>query len=134
WFFLMISEAFRLGDDDFRLPGLGSYMSVAVEQGKTGPMIWAVLAMVAMIVALDQLLWRPVVVWAQKFRFEEGGQQQAMSSWFLELLRRSRLLTVPGLLSGWLARRREARAAPPKVRAAADPAARSALVSYLAFG
>ena len=92
WFFLMISEAFKLGDKDFRLPGLGSYMSVAVEQGRVDAMLWAMLAMILMIVALDQLLWRPVVVWAQKFRVEEGGEQPMMSSWFLNWLRRSRLM------------------------------------------
>ena len=71
WFFLMINEAFRLGDHDFRLPGLGSYMSVAVHEGKPLAMALAVVAMMLMIVALDQLLWRPVVVWAQRFRVEE---------------------------------------------------------------
>jgi NitT/TauT family transport system permease protein len=96
WFFLMINEAFRLGDKDFRLPGIGSYMSVAVEQGRTDAMLWAIAAMTVMIVALDQLLWRPVVVWAQKFRLEEGGYQPAMSSWFLNWLRRSRLLALAG--------------------------------------
>lgn len=94
WFFLMISEAFRLGDQDFRLPGVGSYMSVAVEQGRVDAMIWAVLAMTLMIVALDQMLWRPVVVWAQRFRIEEGGQQPEMSSWLLDWLRHSRILAV----------------------------------------
>ena len=92
WFFLMINEAFQLGDRDFRLPGLGSYMSVAVARGDTRAMAWAILAMVLMIVALDQLLWRPVVVWSQKFRVEEGGSTQEMHSWFLQWLRRSRLL------------------------------------------
>src|SRR5262245_14465957 len=96
WFFLMINEAFQLGDRDFRLPGIGSYMSVAVEEGKIGAMLWAILAMVLMIVALDQLLWRPVVVWAQKFRVEEGGHQEAMSSWFLTWLRRSRVVRLLG--------------------------------------
>jgi NitT/TauT family transport system permease protein len=94
WFFLMISESFRLGDKDFRLPGIGSYMTVAVEQGAVGAMLWAILAMVLMIVALDQLLWRPVVVWAQKFRVEEGGAQPAQTSWFLSWLQRSRLLAA----------------------------------------
>lgn len=99
WFFLMINEAFCLGDRDFRLPGVGSYMSVAVERGRVDAMLLAILAMTAMIVLLDQLLWRPVVVWAQKFRVEEGGHQEAMSSWFLDWLRHSRLLR---LLGGWL--------------------------------
>jgi NitT/TauT family transport system permease protein len=92
WFFLMIAEAFQLGGKDFRLPGLGSYMSVAVDKDDYGAMARAIVAMVLMIVALDQFLWRPVVVWAQKFRMEEGGRYTAMSSWFLDWLRRSRLL------------------------------------------
>ncbi|ABC83585.1 ABC transporter permease [Anaeromyxobacter dehalogenans] len=99
WFFLMISESFVLGDKDFRLPGLGSYMSVAVAHGDGGAMFAAVVAMASMIVAVDQLLWRPVVVWAQKFRVEESGQTEAMESWFLDFLRRSRLLPwASGLL------------------------------------
>jgi NitT/TauT family transport system permease protein len=92
WFFLMINEAFRLGDRDFRLPGLGSYMSVAVHEGKPLAMVLAVVAMMLMIVALDQLLWRPVVVWAQRFRVEETTAAEVSRSWFLDLVRRSRLL------------------------------------------
>jgi NitT/TauT family transport system permease protein len=136
WFFLMINEAFRLGDEDFRLPGLGSYMSVAVEKGNYWAMGWAVVAMVTMIVALDQLLWRPVVVWAQKFRFEEGGQQPEMSSWFLDVLRRSRVVSLPGYFARWLASRRGAQAEPPKKVAVAAPAAtapRYTILSYVAF-
>ena len=92
WFFLMITEAFKLGDKDFRLPGLGSYMSVAVEQGNTHAMVYAILAMIAMIVFLDQVLWRPVVVWAQRFRVEETAQAEAPQSWLMKLVRRSRLI------------------------------------------
>src|SRR6266853_6322969 len=92
WFFLMITEAFQLGQRDFRLPGIGSYMSVAVEQGRGDAMILAIVAMATMIVMLDQLLWRPVVVWSQKFRVEEGGDQVLMRSWFLDWLRSSRLV------------------------------------------
>jgi NitT/TauT family transport system permease protein len=103
WFFLMINESFVLGDRDFRLPGLGSYMSVAVARGDATAMVGALVAMTTLIVALDQLVWRPVVVWAQKFRVEEGGGQEAMNSWALDLLRRSRLVA-------WLGEIREARA------------------------
>ncbi len=92
WFFLMISEAFVLGNKDFRLPGIGSYMSVAVAKGNVSAMLWAILAMVTMIILLDQLLWRPVVVWAQKFNSEESGRQEIMSSWALDFFRRSRLI------------------------------------------
>jgi NitT/TauT family transport system permease protein len=94
WFFLMISESYQLGDQDFRLPGLGSYMQVAVNEDRLDAMVWALFAMLLMIVGLDQLLWRPVVVWAQKFRVEEGGDQVIMSSWVLNWLRRSKLVAV----------------------------------------
>jgi len=94
WFFLMINEAFVLGDRDFRLPGIGAYMSVAVARGNVPAMLWAIVAMVLMIVVLDQLLWRPVVVWAQKFRSEDVGPGQRMTSWLTEWLRRSGLLTA----------------------------------------
>jgi NitT/TauT family transport system permease protein len=96
WFFLMISETYQLGEKDFRLPGLGSYMTVARDQGDAAAMCWAILAMILMIVALDQLLWRPVVVWAQKFRTEEGAASSDDSSWVLDLLRRSRLVRFVG--------------------------------------
>jgi NitT/TauT family transport system permease protein len=98
WFFLMISESFKLGDRDYRLPGIGSYMSVAVEQGRVDSMCWAVLAMTLMIIGLDQLLWRPVVVWSQKYRVEESAGSEVASSWFLNWLRRSRLLAVASRL------------------------------------
>src|SRR3974390_2583659 len=81
WFFLMINEAFRLGDHDFRLPGLRSHMSGALPEGKPLAMVLAVGAMMLMIVALDQLLWRPVVVWAQRFRVEESSSAEASRSW-----------------------------------------------------
>jgi NitT/TauT family transport system permease protein len=96
WFFLTACEDFNLkGKDfhaDFRLPGIGSYMQEAIYAERVDAMLWAILAMVLMIVALDQLLWRPVVVWAQKFRVEEGGEQDNASSWFLNWLRRSQIL------------------------------------------
>jgi NitT/TauT family transport system permease protein len=138
WFFLMINEAFVLGDHDFRLPGLGSYMSVAVAHGDGRAMVWAVLAMIGMIVFLDQLLWRPAVVWAQRFRYEETAAAETESSWFLDWLRRSRLLRA---LGGLLPRlRRGARGAGPPRPAPAPvapaPARRSRLgrvASILAF-
>ena len=91
WFFLMVNEAFQLGDRDFRLPGIGSYMSVAVEQGDRRAMILALLAMTTMIVAVDRLFWRPVVVWAQRFRLDDSTGDAPATSWLLEFLRRSRL-------------------------------------------
>src|SRR5512138_2874975 len=113
WFFLMVCESFVLGARDFRLPGLGSYMSVAVERGDGRAMAAATLTMAVLIVALDQLLWRPAVVWSQKFRADEGpGEGEAPRSWFLSLLRRSRFARLVRMK---LAERRLARpAAPPR--------------------
>ena len=92
WFFLMVNEAFRLGDHDYRLPGIGSYMSVALDQGNGKAMALAIAAMVAMIVCVDQLLWRPLVVWVEKFRLDESsGGGPGPSSWVLDFLRRARL-------------------------------------------
>jgi NitT/TauT family transport system permease protein len=122
WFFLMINEAFRLGDHDFRLPGLGSYMSVAVHEGKPVAMVLAVAAMMLMIVALDQLLWRPVVVWAQRFRVEESTAAEAPRSWFLDLLRRSRLLRRVRHWRRARARRRHSAETPAPTTPARAPA------------
>jgi NitT/TauT family transport system permease protein len=145
WFFLMINEAFVLGDHDFRLPGLGSYMSVAVARGDVRAMIWAVLAMIAMIVLLDQLVWRPAVVWSQRFRVEESAGAETMSSWLLGWLQRSGVLRW---LLRWLPRlEREAERVVPRDRPPARPAGRrpwmglvlstaafAGLVGLLAFG
>src|SRR5204862_6682745 len=90
WFFLMVNEAFRLGDHDYRLPGIGSYMSVALDQGNATAVLLAILAMVLMIVCVDQLLWRPLVVWVEKFRLDDTtGGGAAPGSWVLDFLRRA---------------------------------------------
>ena len=92
WFFLTVTEAFTLGDRDFRLPGVGSYMSVAIDHDDRRAMVAAVIAMAAMIVATDQLLWRPLVVWSQRFKLEDTAGGDETRSWLLDLLARSGLL------------------------------------------
>ncbi len=92
WFFLTVTEAFTLGDRDFRLPGIGSYMAVAIEKGDGRAMAWAIVAMVVMIVACDQLLWRPLVAWSQRFRNADVAGEAAPESWVLNLVRRSAFL------------------------------------------
>jgi NitT/TauT family transport system permease protein len=91
WFFLTVTEAFTLGDHDFRVPGIGSYMSVAIDRNDVHAMVAAVVAMVIMIVAVDQLVWRPAIAWAQKFKVEETEAAGAPHSRLLDLLRRSRI-------------------------------------------
>jgi NitT/TauT family transport system permease protein len=137
WFFLMICETYKLGPDhDFRRPGLGSYMQKAQAEGHVDAMVWAVTAMLLMIVALDQLLWRPVVVWSQKFRVEEGGEQPEMNSWFLNWVRRSRIITYFSEFLGQKLRRdyppQPAHHIPAKQKAASKHAWASA-ISLAAF-
>ena len=92
WFFLTVNEAFTLGNRDFRLPGVGSYMAVAIAKGDRRAMLWAVVAMSVMILAVDQLLWKPLVAWSERFRLEELSSHDKPKSWVLDLLRRSPLM------------------------------------------
>jgi NitT/TauT family transport system permease protein len=92
WFFLMSAEAFKAGDKNFQLPGVGSYMNTAVEQGNTSAQVAAILTMLALVVLLDQLVWRPVVAWSQRFQVDEGAEVDPSDNWLLRFMRRSRLL------------------------------------------
>jgi NitT/TauT family transport system permease protein len=89
WFFLMACEMFVLGDRDFRLPGLGSFLQTAAENGDTRAILWGLAAMVAVIVLLDQLVWRPVIVWADKFKFEQVESAAAAPNVLLSLIGRA---------------------------------------------
>jgi NitT/TauT family transport system permease protein len=89
WFFLMVCEMFVLGKRDFRLPGLGSYLQTAASAGDTAAILWGLTAMVSVIVLLDQLVWRPVIAWADKFKFEQIEGVSAPRSTVLDLVQRS---------------------------------------------
>jgi NitT/TauT family transport system permease protein len=95
WFFLMACEMFVLGDRDFRLPGLGSYLQTAASKGDTHGMLWGSVTMILIIVATDQLVWRPVIAWADKFKFEQGESTSRKTSPILYALQNSHAL-------GWL--------------------------------
>lgn len=92
WFFLMPCEMFVLNSRDLRLPGLGSYLQTAANAGDTRAILWGVAAMIAVIVLMDQFIWRPVIAWSEKFKFEQVESAHAPRSPILELLRRSRVL------------------------------------------
>ncbi|MGA7327296.1 MAG: ABC transporter permease subunit [Rhodomicrobium sp.] len=94
WFFVVASEAISVGDTKILLPGIGSYLSVAIEQENIGAVGWAVAAMAVVIFLYDQLIFRPVVAWADKFRVELVAAQSQPRSWVLDLLRRTRLLQM----------------------------------------
>jgi len=90
WFFLMACEMFVLGARDFRLPGLGSYLQTAASAGDTRSILWGVATMIAVIVLLDQLVWRPVIAWAEKFKVEQVESTNAPRSWALNMFEHSR--------------------------------------------
>jgi NitT/TauT family transport system permease protein len=92
WFFLMACEMFVLGTRDFRLPGLGSYLQTAASAGDTQAILWGLFTMIGVIVLLDQVVWRPVIAWSEKFKMEQVEAIEVPTSWFLNLLQRSGLL------------------------------------------
>ncbi len=92
WFFLMACEMFVLGNRDFRLPGLGSFLQTAAGHGDTRAILWGVTAMIAVIVFLDQLVWRPIIVWADKFKFEQVESSGAAQTTLLSLIGRASIV------------------------------------------
>ena len=92
WFFLMASEQFTLGSRSFQLPGLGSYLQLAATQGNTGALLLGLATLIALIVLLDLLFWRPLVAWADKFKIELSGGDDPPTSPVLDALRRSALV------------------------------------------
>src|SRR5262249_833364 len=94
WFFLMACEMFVLGKRDFRLPGLGSYLQTAASAGNGRAILWGLLTMIGIIVLTDQLVWRPLIAWAQKFKFENVEALDAPRSRVLNFLRRSHVIAV----------------------------------------
>jgi NitT/TauT family transport system permease protein len=92
WFFLMACEMFVLGDKDFRLPGLGSFLQTAASSGNTRAMLWGLVTMVAVIVLMDVLIWRPVIAWADKFKFEQVESSSSANNSLLNFIRRESFL------------------------------------------
>ncbi|HZL69292.1 MAG TPA: ABC transporter permease subunit [Candidatus Limnocylindrales bacterium] len=90
WFFLMACEMFMLGARDFRLPGLGSYLQTAASAGDTQAIFWGLGVMILVIVLLDQIVWRPVIAWAEKFKMEQVESADVPHSWFLNVIQGSR--------------------------------------------
>ena len=86
---MVASEAITVSDRTVLLPGVGSYIAVAIGNAICRRSVGAILAMLAVILLTDQLLFRPLVAWADKFKFEFAESQNAPRSWFLELLRRT---------------------------------------------
>ncbi len=105
WFFVVASEAVSVGDNTWKLPGIGSYVALALEEKDIAAVGWAILAMLVVILAYDQLLFRPLVAWSAKFRFETTAGATASDPWMLRLVRRTRLLHFIGERIGDMAAR-----------------------------
>lgn len=89
WFAVSASEAITVLGKNIQLPGLGSYMATAVGTGNSWAAFWAIVAMLAVILATDQLVWRPLLVWADKFKMELTESAHPPTSWFYNLLQRA---------------------------------------------
>jgi NitT/TauT family transport system permease protein len=92
WFFVVASEAITVGDKTITLPGIGSYVAMAIDQKNLGAVGWAILAMIVVIMMYDQLMFRPLVAWSDKFRVEQSAAQSVPESWLLDVLLRTNLL------------------------------------------
>src|SRR5665213_3383902 len=92
WFFVVAAEAITVGNTTVTLPGIGSYIALAIKQQDLTAILWAVGAMLVVILIYDQVLFRPLVAWSDRFRFEQQAQALPPRSWVLTILRRSRLV------------------------------------------
>ncbi len=93
WFFLMACEMFTLQDRDFRLPGIGSYIQTAANQGDVLHLLYGLGTMIFIIIVFDFLLWRPLVAWSQRFRFDVVALEEEKKSLVLEFFKRSTVVS-----------------------------------------
>ena len=97
WFALIFCETFTMGDRNFQLPGLGSYIQTATYEGNVRALLAGIATVILIVVATDQLIWRQLIAWSDKFKFEQVEAAEQVTSPILELLRRSKIVqTLPG--------------------------------------
>jgi NitT/TauT family transport system permease protein len=92
WFFIVAAEAITVGDKTITLPGIGAYLAKALDEKSLAAVGWVILAMIVVIALYDQLMFRPLVAWADKFRSEQTAAQTVPHSWVLDLMTRTRLI------------------------------------------
>ena len=92
WFFLMAAEIFTVGSKDFRLPGLGAYLQEAAAQSDYRAIAWGVAVLILTVILLDQLVWRPLIAWSDRFKIEMVENDNPPTSWFFNLMGNSRLV------------------------------------------
>ncbi|MFI4895536.1 MAG: ABC transporter permease [Steroidobacterales bacterium] len=93
WFFVVASESISVGHTSIALPGIGSYIALAIEQGNLRAIGWAIAAMLVVILLYDQLLFRPLVVWSDRFRIDQEQGGHVPHSWALTMMQHSRLMS-----------------------------------------
>jgi NitT/TauT family transport system permease protein len=96
WFFATQSEAISVNNASYTLPGLGSYVASAIARQRMDCVLWALLTMLVLIVLTDQLFWRPIVAWSERFRLDSGAAAQPAGSWLLDVFQQSRGLAWLG--------------------------------------
>ena len=94
WFFVVASEAISVSNNQVLLPGIGSYISLAIDHRDLSAVAYAILTMLVLILIYDQLLFRPLLAWAQRFRFEEIGQDEIEPPWFMVMMQRARIVRL----------------------------------------
>ena len=97
WFFVVAAEAIAVGTTTITLPGVGSYVALAIQQGDLKAIGWAIVTMFIVILACDQLMFRPLVAWADRFRIEQEAGTWMAEPWALTMMRRSGIVLVSTL-------------------------------------
>jgi len=92
WFFVVLSEAIVVGHQNIRLPGIGSYIALAIEQHNFHAVFYAILMMLVVIFLYDQILFRPLITWSERFKMEDATQDEEYQSWLVDLLRLSPMM------------------------------------------
>lgn len=102
WFFVVLSESIAVAHQHIRLPGVGSYIGLAIHDGNLQAIGYAIMTMVIVIFIYDQILFRPLIAWSEKFKLDASPTDEPYESWFLDWLRKSKLAEQFGFLLGFL--------------------------------
>ena len=93
WFFVVASEAISVANRNITLPGIGSYIAVAIQQANKTAIFYAIITMIIVIFIYDQIIFRPLISWAEKFKAEQIGEEKIPGSWLVDLFQRTTFIT-----------------------------------------